>query len=339
MENENNVEVKKNNNSQKVIIILLVVIILLLGAFITLILTGVINFDKKPSNVENVITSNDIEEDTVKKMVIITGDGVRIRNNSTTKGSNVMGIAKKNEQFELIDENTGSSGNGCSKDWYKINYLNKEGYVCSEFASIVETTSNCKDKGSYNYIKDDEAVKIINGFYTEKISSQSIIQYLDWGRNYSFCDFDYDTEVYGKNIGLTGENADNWYAVCKNYKNYKELESYLNKYVTYNFMKKNWFISNPLEDAGEKIYFYYEYGNKLYSVTPHKGGYSLKETPSKNKYNIISHTKDKITAMVNRYYNLMDDVGESSEESEERYIVLINEKGTWKLETHMYICE
>ena len=72
-----------------------------------------------------------------KTIVVISGDAVRVRDKASTSGS-VLGNVNKNDQFDLIDLNTGSAGNGCSKDWFKISYNGKTGFVCSQFAYTKE---------------------------------------------------------------------------------------------------------------------------------------------------------------------------------------------------------
>ena len=341
-------EVKNNNKT--VIIILLVIIFLLVGTFVTLILTGVINFNKNTSNQVNtnvVDDTNNTNDNNIKDedvYVTITGDGVRVRDKASTKDSKVLGSASKGTKFKLIDYNIGSSGNGCAKDWYKIDYKGNEGYICSEFATINSSDDRCKIISSVKYIKDIDAEKIVGGFFTPtkidgQSTSQSIVQFIDWGREYSFCEFNYDEEVDGKDIGLMGKNAENWYAVCGKYKSYNELETYLNKYVTYNYMKNYLFISNTKIDEDGEFYYYKEYKNKLYGLTPHKGGYSLKENNSKNKYNIITHSNDRIEAVVNRYYSIKVDANDWEDSIDEKYIVLKLENGSWKIDDFDWVCK
>ncbi len=357
VENYNKKNNNKKTNKSNIIIALLVVIIILLVSFITLILTGVINFNGKEKPAvnndikdfldNNFSNSNSNKTEDEKKYVTITGNGVRVREKATTTNSKVLGSVSKGEQYELIDKNLNSSGNGCTKDWYKIDYKGHVGYVCGEYATLdVDSinTSECIDTEKYTYIKDDEAAKIVNSFYEVKTiegkkDKQSIIQFIDWGNNYSFCEFDYNKEVSGKDIGLNGLSESNYYAICKNYNSYKELETYLNKYVTQNYINNNIFVSMPYVYKEGAEYYYKEYNKKLYGATPHKGGYDLKELTSKNKYNIISHTSDTINVVVDRYYKLTDDAGETYESKETVYIILKKEKDSWKLESKKHICE
>ena len=53
-------------------------------------------------------------------IVIVTEDGVRIRSLAGTSGD-ILGKANKKDEFDLIDLNKGTSGNGCTKDWIIIN--------------------------------------------------------------------------------------------------------------------------------------------------------------------------------------------------------------------------
>lgn len=72
-----------------------------------------------------------------KTVVSITGTDVRIRSKAGTDGKKI-GTANSGDEFPLLDLNTGSAGNGCQKDWYKISYGSEEGYVCSQFAIVKE---------------------------------------------------------------------------------------------------------------------------------------------------------------------------------------------------------
>ena len=80
-----------------------------------------------------------------KSIVVITGTDVRIRDNSTTK-SNVLYTSDMYDEFDLIDLNSNSAGNGCTKDWYKVNYEGKTGYVCSEFVKVEEVEETTSEE-------------------------------------------------------------------------------------------------------------------------------------------------------------------------------------------------
>ena len=68
----------------------------------------------------------------------IQGNDVRIRSGAGTNYSVITSL-NSNTDITVIDK-TLYEGNGCSEKWYKINYSNKEGYVCSKYVRF-HTTS------------------------------------------------------------------------------------------------------------------------------------------------------------------------------------------------------
>lgn len=91
------------------------------------------------------------------KIVTITGDEVRFRSGPTTN-STILDVFYRNAELILINENGGSTGNGCGAKWYQANHNGTVGYVCSEFATIREVEDNDINLDDYadyqNYLKD-----------------------------------------------------------------------------------------------------------------------------------------------------------------------------------------
>ena len=336
MEEENNIEevneevkVKNKDDKKNIIIILLVIIILLLGTFVVLLLTGVISFKEKETPVKE---DNIVKEDTdILKVVVITGDGVRIRNMASTKDSKVLGSASKDAEFELIDKNTGSSGNGCSKDWYKIKYNNREGYVCSEFAIIkdYEEYNNCKLDKTTDFINDNAASIIINKLFSDKTIPNMEETYL----NETFCDYDTTKYITSKD----SEGYEDYYYKCNNYNSFEELKTEWRKNVTEKFFN-NVRGRSSHSTAYIKDYFKESNGSLYMLVNGHGGvGYEYKDL-SKNKYNIISHNSNEIVADLVLYVTISTDDGTENYEIY-RYLVLKNESGTWKIDEYLNYCD
>lgn len=95
-------------------------------------------------------------EPSAKSVVVINGTDVRIRDKATTSGSTVLTKANTGDEFPLEDLNSGSLGNGCSKDWYKITYGSVSGYVCSSYATVKEVEEiKPEDYAKYqDYLKE-----------------------------------------------------------------------------------------------------------------------------------------------------------------------------------------
>ena len=70
----------------------------------------------------------------------ISTDGVRLRQNPTTKNSNILDTLDTNNQITVLDENK-IAGEGCNDGWLKVSYNGVEGYVCSKYI----TTEPIKD--------------------------------------------------------------------------------------------------------------------------------------------------------------------------------------------------
>jgi len=161
-----------------------------------------------------------------KSVVEITGTDVRIRNQATTNGSSILATVNIGDEFLLEDLNTGSAGNGCKKDWYKITYGSVSGYVCSLYATIKEIEEiNPEDYAEYSdYLKE-------LGF------PDTYIPYLielhkvrpNWLYKVMEVDFDFDYVV-------SKEHTSNGRSLIEDYNRtidgYKSLESWSYSYLT-----------------------------------------------------------------------------------------------------------
>ncbi len=181
-----------------------------------------------------------------KSVVVIEGTDVRIRDKATTSGSNVLLMASKNMEFNLIDLNVGSKGNGCSKDWYKIEYGSNIGYVCSEFASVKEVEEvKPEDYESYQeYLKKlgfpDTYIKPLTDLHVKRPNWKFNPQVIDLDFNYvvenehhksgrsliedynrikdgykSLASWSYNYFTDKFYTGFTGGEVDRWYAASK----------------------------------------------------------------------------------------------------------------------------
>ena len=168
-----------------------------------------------------------------KTVTVITGDAVRIRDKAST-GGGILGTVNKNEQFDLVDLNKNSSGNGCSKDWYKILYNNKTGYVCSSFAvtkeieEVVVPVMTEEDYANYH-----EYLTSL-GFPESYISSLMLIHEKrpNWKFKVMNVDMDFDYVV-------SKENTSSGRSLIEDYNRtidgYKSLENWSYNYFTDTF--------------------------------------------------------------------------------------------------------
>ena len=69
-----------------------------------------------------------------------TSYGVNFRSTPSINEDNIIASLSYNAKVTLND-NTTYSGDGCDKGWYKVTYSNKEGYICSEYLTINNTTT------------------------------------------------------------------------------------------------------------------------------------------------------------------------------------------------------
>ena len=161
----------EKEKKQNIAIIAMSILILILIILIILILTGVINFNKSSeidnNKMDNNIVENDVEDDEIddistkeKEYLIITADSVRIRDKASTKGK-ILGTVNKKSKVELIDFNDGSSGNGCTDNWYKVLYKGNVGYVCGQYA-VEEDEYVDADLKNANKIKNTDVKNLLN---------------------------------------------------------------------------------------------------------------------------------------------------------------------------------
>lgn len=84
------------------------------------------------------------------KNVLLTGNEVSLRTGPGTNHSRITYLSL-GSIYALSDENLYPDEGGCSNGWYKINYGNTTGYVCSSYISVITSeensgtpTSNCE---------------------------------------------------------------------------------------------------------------------------------------------------------------------------------------------------
>lgn len=161
-----------------------------------------------------------------KSIVVINGTDVRIRNQATTTGSEVLTKANTGDEFPLEDLNPNSSGNGCQKDWYKITYGSTSAYVCSSYATIKEIEEiNPEDYSEYSeYLKQlgfpDTYIPYLIELHTIRPN---------WLFKVKEYDMDFDYVV-------TKEHTSNGRSLIEDYDRtidgYKSLESWSYSYLT-----------------------------------------------------------------------------------------------------------
>ncbi|MCH5167272.1 MAG: hypothetical protein J1F35_05200 [Erysipelotrichales bacterium] len=70
----------------------------------------------------------------------ITGNDVRVRTEPKTGESNIIVTAGHGDTFDLVSTALVADKGGCSAGWYNVKASGKNGYVCSSYARIIETT-------------------------------------------------------------------------------------------------------------------------------------------------------------------------------------------------------
>jgi len=124
--------------------------------------------------------------------IIINGSDVRFRSKPTTK-SDVLERFYTGAELTLLNKNSGT-GNGCPDGyvWYKGQYENKVGYVCSKYALIQEVEEiNPEDYAEYSeYLKE-------LGFPDDYIEKLVLIhaKYPNWKFNAMNVDIDFNELV------------------------------------------------------------------------------------------------------------------------------------------------
>ena len=182
-----------------------------------------------------------------REIIVITGNDVRFRSESTTSSNNIIDYFDIGVELILLDKN-GGSGNGCGGTWYKGQFGSNVGYVCSQFAKIEEYVEiNPEDYAEYSdYLKgvgfpEDYITKLVelhvkhpnwqfkamnvdidfNEFirleYDGYDKGWSLIEdtgsYYDGYKSFENWSYNYLTNVF--NNKFTG-GGDNWYAASNN---------------------------------------------------------------------------------------------------------------------------
>ena len=146
---------------------------------------------------------------------IISGDNVRIRSGAGTDNSALYTV---NSGTPITMENkTLYEGTGCSQKWYKINYKDKTGYVCSKYVKFVDNTFEDMNVVDYEARVNANNVTVRKGTNTSTTSLDT----LSLGVNVTILD-----KVTSKNSNCTN---DTWYKISY----YKNKTGYIcAKYVT-----------------------------------------------------------------------------------------------------------
>ena len=92
-------------------------------------------------------------DETVAQKAVITTNVLRFRDKASTTDSKVYSSFNYGNIINVIDKI--ESGNGCSKEWFKVAHEEKVGYVCSEYAEII----NEKYKDSTAYVVEDKFLR------------------------------------------------------------------------------------------------------------------------------------------------------------------------------------
>lgn len=212
-----------------------------------------------------------------KEVIVITGDDVRFRTKPTTSGSSIITNLNSGMELTLLDKNAGS-GNGCSKSWYKGQYGNEIGYVCSQFAKIEEIKEiNPDDYKEYNeYLKE---LGFPDSYISKLVSLHA--KHPNW--QFKIMNVDYD---FNKLIKLEYDGYSKGWSLLEDtgsyYDGYKSFESWSYDYLTNTFNNKftgggtNWYAASmntiayyvdPRNFLDERRVFMFE--NLSYNSTYH----------------------------------------------------------------------
>ena len=82
-------------------------------------------------------------------LVIVNGNSVRFRTDSTTN-SNIISELNKGEELKYLES---KSGSGCSGPWYKAEYNGTTGYICSDYAILKLDDKNLTDNEYKEHLK------------------------------------------------------------------------------------------------------------------------------------------------------------------------------------------
>ena len=87
--------------------------------------------------------------------IVNVNDSLTLRNAPTTAGGIITKFYNGTE-LTILDTNAGS-GNGCSGNWFKVNYNNYTGYSCGDFISINNENISSGDGEDDSYNKNNYA--------------------------------------------------------------------------------------------------------------------------------------------------------------------------------------
>lgn len=102
----------------------------------------------------NIIPLRVKADDNNIKQAVVTTSTLRFREKATTS-SNIYSTLSYGNVVAVLDE-VKVSNSGCSKAWYKISYSNKIGYVCSDYAEIM----NNKNKNLEAIVVEDKNLRV-----------------------------------------------------------------------------------------------------------------------------------------------------------------------------------
>ena len=129
----------------------------------------------------------------------INDSSVRIRSGAGTNNS-ILYTVGAGTQISIPDK-TLYSGSGCSDKWYKVNYKDKTGYVCSTYVTFIDKTFNDINTSDYTARINSNNVNARSGASTSK-STQDV---LSLGVNVKILQ-----SVTANNSGCSGNT---WYKV------------------------------------------------------------------------------------------------------------------------------
>lgn len=229
-----------------------------------------------------LILSTDIY---ASSMIEIDGYEVRFRSSNSTS-SEIISVLNKGDELIYIDK-TSKSGNGCSDIWYKGQYGNNIGYVCSEFAYLKEVKEiDISDYQEYSDYLSDLGFPDSYITYLTKLH----IEYPNWKFNPQKLNLDFNDIVskeydgYSKGWSLFEDTG-------RYYDGFKSTDSWSYNYLTDEFSNnftgggKYWFAANK-----KMIAYYLDPRNFL-----NNRQIFMFETLS---YNSNYHTKEGIESML-----------------------------------------
>ena len=196
----------------------------------------------------------------------IQGNDVRIRSGAGTNYSVITSL-NSNTDITVIDK-TLYEGNGCSEKWYKINYSNKEGYVCSKYVRFHITSFSGINVTNYTARINANNVSVRK---SANVSSESL-DVLTLGTNVSIiktvssssnkCSTArwYQVTYYGNKTGyvcseyVTKKEDTIDYSISDDYKEYLKKQGFPESYFPYlNYLHKkhpNWIFKAGITDKG-----------------------------------------------------------------------------------------